>query len=40
MRLFFIAALATLFLATSAFAGPVAVKVKADNGGPIAGLPV
>ncbi len=40
MRLFFIAALATLFLATGALAGPVAVKVKADNGGPIAGLPV
>ena len=40
MKLFFIAALATLFLATTAFAGPIAVKVTADNGGPVAGLSV
>ena len=40
MKLFFTAALATLFLATTAFAGPIAVKVTADNGGPVAGLSV
>ncbi len=40
MKLLFTAALATLFLATTAFAGPIAVKVTADNGGPVAGLSV
>jgi uncharacterized membrane protein len=40
MKLFFTAALATLFLATTAFAGPIAIKVTADNGGPVAGLSV
>lgn len=40
MKLLFTAALATLFLAITAFAGPIAVKVTADNGGPVAGLSV
>ena len=40
MKPFFAAALATLLLATAAFAGPIAIKVTADNGGPIAGLSV
>lgn len=36
----FVAILATFFLATGAVAGTIAVKVTADTGGPVAGLPV